>query len=380
MKRMTNVALLVLLLALALRAPALAETQTDLEDGKGAGYRYEDFAGALPESLREAFAPLMTAEDEVLCGTMLEDCRGTEDEPWWIRAMAAVRRGDRVLLMGAFWQDGVWKSAIESDRFLRLDMDFSMTIRQEDSTPEMAIELERGTFLIAMTSSGALSVEEYEPCGGEWVLNCFGKWWVTDAQGEMTEVDGVPPYRLAAWSADEFPTALADVGAWAAPYSIGLGADEAYISGVNLREEPTGASKSWGICSAKVQVLGSVPGQQASWVHVQLGSLDGWVSGNYVIRAEDTRDVRLYGGATLVTNVALVRQETTLLQRPDGGAVTQVAAGTLLHVLCESDGWLYVILPREALTSRTDWDGTYGFIRAEEAVVGSCAADVLYRP
>ena len=149
---------------------------------------------------------------------------------------------------------------------------------------------------------------------------------------------------------------------------------------LNLRERATGESPSWGVYNARVKLLGEKPGKQAPWVHVRVGNIDGWVSGNYVHRRGKGDQMHVYSTAATVHPVGRARTETALMRMPGGEAVMQLKPDTYAHVLGERDGWLHIILPRGEMMWQTDWDGTYGFVRAKDVAVGVSMTDAKYMP
>ena len=190
---------------------------------------------------------------------------------------------------------------------------------------------------------------------------------------------GPIPARLCAWTFDSLPRSSEESRAWRAPLPFEVAADEGFLSGVNLRERPTGKSKSFGIYRAKVQILGQKPGEMDPWMNVRLGNLEGWASGRYLktTSAEETYALAAY--QTTVSRVAKAKAQVQLLDKPGGSAIMTLEAGTLVHSIMDHDGWLHVIVPRGELTWQTDWDGTYGFVKGEDMAVGISKADVMWR-
>ena len=187
------------------------------------------------------------------------------------------------------------------------------------------------------------------------------------------------PVRLAAWTVDALPKTEESLRAFKQAYPLMLDDDEAYIMSVNLRESATGKSDTWGEYTAKVQILGQKPGNDAPWYNVRVGNIEGWASGVYVHKknAGDQRNVDK--AAIMVHPVGRAKTETALTGMPGGEAVMRLAENSYVHVLGERDGWLHVIVPRGELSWQTDWDGTYGFVKAADMAVGISKTDAAYK-
>ena len=53
--------------------------------------------------------------------------------------------------------------------------------------------------------------------------------------------------------------------------------------------------------------------------------------------------------------------------------VSELAAGTKMHIILDQNAWLYVVVPRDERTS--DWlmdaDGTYGYVKKADVVIAA---------
>ncbi|MBQ7886698.1 MAG: hypothetical protein IJ313_07380 [Clostridia bacterium] len=84
--------LLCCLLLLAGTASAQTYTFSDLANSR-AIYTCEDFAGSMPDAAKAAFADVLLEDDEILCGTIIQETwEGLEGEQGG-SAMMAIRRG-----------------------------------------------------------------------------------------------------------------------------------------------------------------------------------------------------------------------------------------------------------------------------------------------
>ena len=375
-------------LCMLLCLPACAQEYVLGDEGNGY-FVCKEFSGELPRKAKAVFGSLLREGDEPLCGAMFTEHYKKEPEMnGRAAALLALRRAGKILLIGADRDKyGTWHAGIETDSFLPPDAAFSITCepmgQKYVTYVHLALTVGDGAFLLRTRENGALYLYEYrrkEADGSESAINCYGGSFRCSVirNGEETTLhapEGGLPMRLCAWTLESFPDTPKKIDAWLAENPMDEPDDVGYIFGVNLREEPTGQSRSWGKYSAKVKILGQQPGLEVPWFHVSIGDLEGWVSGAYL---RTQRAVRADEWADSVNNVLRACRtitETTLLRRSDGDAVQALPKGTMLHVIEENDGWLHVILPRGEITWQTDWNGTYGFIPGKDAKVGISIAD-----
>ncbi len=376
------------LLCLLACVPACAQEYVLGSEGNGY-FVCEEFSGELPRKAKAVFGSLLREGDEPICGAMFtEHYKKQTGMTGRCAALLAVRREGKILLMGAD-KDGEesWQAGVETDSFLPPDAAFSITCepmgQKYVTYVHLALTIGDEVFLLRTQANGALYLYEYrrkEADGSESVINCYGGSFRCSARkdGEETTLhapEGGLPMRLCAWTLAGFPDTPQKIDAWLAENPMDEPDDVGYIFGVNLREEPTGQSRSWGKYSAKVKILGQQPGLEVPWFHVRIGDLEGWVSGVYLRTQRAVRADVWADSVNGILRVCRTKTETTLLHRPDGEAVQAVPKGTLLHVIEENDGWLHVILPRGKISWQTDWDGTYGFIEKKDALVGISIAD-----
>jgi len=385
MKR-TICLLLTMGFVLSMMMPAAAKTY-ELESGPNGYFVCEDFEDEMPRMARNTFAGLIREDDEVLCGTLFQEhYRNSPGKVNRGGALMAVKRDGKILIMSANGDGKDWNTGIETDRFLPHDAEFSITTTGESLYAHLTILYRDTAYEIRTTSTGGAYLYKYswtDETGNSFYMDCDHGEFILRA--EMENVDRILaegkaiPDRLSAWKADALPRSEEELRAFEAAYPLELAHDEAYIAGVNLRERATGESPSWGSYSAKAQVLGEKPGKSVPWVHVQVGNLEGWVSGNYVHRLGVRDQMHVYSTAAMVHAVGRAKRETSLMRMPDGESIMQLEADTYVHVLGRKDGWLHVIVPRNELTWQTDWNGTYGFVRAQDMAVGISKVDATYK-
>jgi len=355
-------------------------------------YRCENFGREMPDEAVKAFSGALMEGDEVICGAKKTVCFVREDrEDRDTSILMAVRREGKILLMHASGINDDFEVTVESDSFLQADAQFTIETDAEDrgtlrthriNAGDAAYwvsrrsfdgnrlwitraerKLEDGTTLVLIPSDGHLS----------WQIRQNGM----ERKGGNRA--GVFPNRLAAWTEDSFPKTKEEAYDWMDAHAPAIDGDEAYIIAVNLRERATGESPSWGKYTAKVRILDEAPGITAPWYQVDVGGLIGWVSGDYLMKADIPRSDRLYDAAAHVPDAACVRTDTALCRTPDGVQIRGLEKGMLMHVLGERNGWLHVIMPREEPGWNADWDGEYGFVRTQDVSVGVSAADAWWK-
>lgn len=351
----------------------------------------ESFASVPTPEAQAAFSSRLLPDDQIICGAQFAVCPREEPRQVLSRSiLMAVRREGSLLLFAAKQKQGEWTSAIESDCFLPADGVFRLepvaSLDDEGNVHAVSLSVVRGaeTFRLTVLDDAGIQLSSYSrqlDDGSTFLIDPHA----ADAAGSVAcslLTDGLSadiqsfvcafPIRVAAWTMDGFPSSPEALHAYAQAHQPLLPENTGYISDVNLRAQPTGQSASLGQYTARVQILGSVPGEKYPWYEVQLGDTTGWVSGRYLFTDLSARLCEL--SCTLLP-VARADTELTLLASADGQVVTSIPAGTLLHVLAERDGWLHVILPQNAITWSTDWDGVYGFVPANSVTLGTSITD-----
>lgn len=355
----------------------------------------ETFDADMNADAQEAFSARLLPGDAVVCGAeMMYYSEGQNpDVPFHKGLMMVVRRKDRMLMLAASGSNGAWESQVESDAFLSAGDDFALTFSPDDRQtvlvmPYMALIRgdERWEFHIGKSGQVLLDgyahqIDEHTRLVLDMTLVSYDASFCAalcrDGESEVyEEFASVFPRRMAAWTMDEFPKTMEEVRVYAQAHQPDVGEDRGYIFGVNLRRKPTGQSESMGKYTAKVKVLGNVPGKDCPWYNVQVGDLTGWVSGRYLVQKNCTR---LCEAACEIVPVARADRDIALKSASTGETVMTVPAGTLMHVIHQEGDRLHVILPRAELTWKTDWDGTYGMISAEDVTCGMTPADVRRR-
>ena len=375
------------ILCLTLAGTACAD-RYELDDGNNGYYVCEDFEGEMSQYAAQIFGALVRTDDEVICGTLFEEhYRKRPELTGRGGALMAVRREGKILLMSANTNGKGWSAGIETDSFLPPDAQLWMTGTLRNLYVHLTIGYQDTSYEIRTTGEGGAYLYKYswrDEAGNSLYMDCDRGAFIlrkeaADGMDETLAQANAVPDRLAAWTVDALPKTAEGMNAFERAYPMALNDDEAYITSVNLREGATGKSKTWGEYTAKVKLLGQNPGNDAPWFNVCLGDLEGWVSGVYV-HGKNTGDRRnAYRAAVAVHPVGKTKAQTELLDAHGGNAIMQLNADSYVHVLGERDGYLHVIVPRGELSWQTDWDGTYGFVRREDIIVGISRADAMYK-
>lgn len=392
-QRMLGTIACLLLLCSGISGAAAEQTYTFSDLQSGQTFVCTDFEGTMPDDVATIFAPLLRPEDALICGSRMRVSGINSSEPRQDTLLLAVRREGAVLLMGAFEMDGRFDLCLETDSFIPPDCAFDITVLPEEGGEDWGVYASHAIlcgdeiFRIRVWNGGLLGLVSLEQKLTD------GTRMIIEAQlsvlRSFTLRNGVYedggyrlcslPQRLAAWQMQDIPRNAQEVQQYADAHQPMLGENQAYICGVNLREKPTGSSRSLGMYSARVEVLDSQPGTQVPWYCVRVGDTQGWVSGDYLIDGS-RRDARLYGVNQATRPFARADVETALRRAPDGETFAKLLPGATMHVIAENEGWLHVIVPREGPAEViVDWDGVYGYVRADEVVQGDTLADLKWK-
>ena len=397
MKRLCFVVILVVSL---LMTNALADSRTVEYTAAHINHRWicETFDSQMNADAQTAFSARLLPDDQIICGVeMVYYNHQTPDDPFRKDILMAVKRADKMLMFAAKTSNNGWRTSIESDSFLPVDGNFEITVRPEHSgseavkveaRPYMAIVCGNEEWEVVVDGDLKVRLDSYtHKIDDNTSLHLTMSFPSNEANfgvaifenGECVseeEFACVFPERIAAWTMDEFPGTLEELRDFEAAYQADVEAGEGYITGVNLRKEPTGKSASMGEYVAKVKVLGSVPGEKEPWYNVQVGDLEGWVSSRYLVQDNKRR---LCESEREMVPIARADSDLLLKSASTGEVIATVSAGTLMHVIHDMGDTLHVVIPQGELTWKTDWDGTYGLVTADGVTVSISAADLKWK-
>lgn len=305
MKMITILLTLLLILLLCLCAPAQAQTYIYSSDQAPTVYfECEDFDSEIPDALLDVFDSFLQAGDEILCGAAYDTrYRSGRETERGKEALLALRRDEKILLLGAKETENGWRCAVETDDFFAPGQRFDLTVLPRHNLEgafigvNLAIVCGEEEFLVGVRNNGCVMLEQYQRpwTNGSTLEIQVGMGFLYASRHldgilqESRSAEGVFSMRLCGWRYDSFPKSCEEVGTWEGRGMPEFAEDEAFIFGVNLREKPTGQSRSLGQYTMAVRVLGRREGLQAPWYQVQFEDKTGWVSGTYVLWPENER-------------------------------------------------------------------------------------------
>lgn len=300
MKRVLAVCAMLLLIGLSISAQAEPYVYSS-DQAPLVFFDCEDFEDEIPSRLRGVFDEWLAESDEIISGTVCTTCyRSKQEEMISANALLAVGRGDRILLLGAAYWDGAWRSAVETDGFFAPGQRFDVTclpmhgMEGKFNGAFPALVSGGGEFVVSVRADARVILEEYRaPCadGSELRIGVgngllYAHRMLDGIEQESGMASGVFSIRLRSWTYESFPKTCAQVNALEGAGMPEFAEDEAMIFGVNLREQPTGKSPSMGKYTAIVRILDRREGTHAPWYQVQFEDKTGWVSGDYVLFPE----------------------------------------------------------------------------------------------
>lgn len=373
--------LLCLLVLLLLPAAAFGEIAVETiseAGGKLATNRYT-FADEVPQVVMDQLA--MHGYEDVRCLSglalerlVLEYPEGQENAYRSSDALMIVEKDGAYSLLGLRWHFADQKGWLGDYGSLGLALDKGFHLRFEPGalqTADFALTAEcEGivrTWRMNVTEQNVWYIASCETPGGETV-----RWSEFDGGFELN--DGL---HWACWwpqlegmeSFQEYPVTAEEAVQLAEGSWDGVALEKLVVIGGNLREKPTGKSRSFGVARGHVlgEVLGEQPGVYEPWYQVRVGNTVGWVSGSYVhFLAEEFGNGM--GGLLRPLDVAVVRENVPLrYSLDDHTTVMMLEAGAQVQVLSQSgDDWLHVVVPTARATRCMDMNGTYGYVRLDE--------------
>lgn len=202
-------------------------------------------------------------------------------------------------------------------------------------------------------------------------------WSIHDRNSEGSREERNQQYRVFGYmdAYTDISTFPINWEAWNDTIGSVLPRNTALLMGVNLREKTTSRSKSLGVMNlgTLAQVLGWEKGSASPWLHARIGLKTGYVSGNYVKTSDIANAHEIALAQPLPVAKALKDLELKDGTGWFGGNVTELPAGTKMHVISEEEGWLYVVVPRDDIGWLMDTEGAYGYVRKEDVVVAATA-------
>ena len=342
------------------------------------------FEGLPPLALREALRDSRLQGWRLISGSMVQSTRSIGSN-YASSLMLFEKDGERLLLLATRDDpQGPWALTPADDKCLLPGR--TPRIYYQRSSPYFA----RG-FAICYADPGQPSftflVRPYQPSVRATPLCCIiccamydeatqtGWRWesgrlVTYLKNGVQEADSsVPsfPFCLDQLDGDTFPRTADEVRAYAgksAPAGYGV-----ISSSVHLRAQTSSRSGDLGMFNqgTLIQVEATLPGDPSPWYQVKCGRIGGYVVKNYAQYPAD--EAALLPLHTYFPLPVARASQNIYLKRDTGllsPSVTELPAGSEMHVLLETGGWLYVAVPRGEMDWYMDVNGIYGFVRASE--------------
>lgn len=382
-----------LTLAFLFGVSALAEMYTIDQPDSYETYACMDFKTELPDEIAEIFDEVLRKGDRILSGSKVTERMKQTDIVNLESVLMAVEREGRIVIMCACRKEGDWETCVETDSFFSPGTEFEITYLPAEGGEGWGIDAH-----YAMVCGDEIwrikvwpgcfaelvSYEKRSPDGTRLVTHMLystiSAFTLRDGvRQEQEEVHCCSlPSRLSAWAMEDVPKDLSQVQRYAQTHQPVLGEHQAYIS-CNLRERPTGKSRSFGVYSARVDVLGSQMGTREPWYHVRVGDTEGWVTASYLIDGS-RHDIRFYSMGAMTLPPARADQEVELRKTQGGETFARLMPGAVMHVIARNEGWLHVVIPKDGvITPKANWDGVYGYVREDEVVLGDTLADLRWK-
>lgn len=349
------------------------------------GTEYTQFFGGWPWDIQPFTIPFQQADDRVVCGVWMPKAAPAGQDC----VLAAVERGDKVLLVGGIKTENGWKKTILSDRFFRENQEFSMVgIRLADPDnssmfrPYAAVAYDNEYFCIAITDMGEFFFAHYirmDPDGSVYDASLImGVLEVTETSESGSRIlvsePIMNPGRLDMISSSDFPTNVDDTMTYIKKYPAMLPENHVIFQGVNLRKEPTGQSQSLGKYDfALAEYLGEKDGTEVPWVHVRIGNTEGWVSSRYV--RKNVREIS-ESVSWLAMKIGAVNGETMLYGSLGSSDGSVISAPFYMYVLADCGSQYHVLIPSAGFEWPIDWNGTYGYVQKNDIVIRTSILDL----
>lgn len=374
MKKLLLVFLL-LIMPMAACAEITMETVSEA-NGKMATNRYT-FSQEIPDVVQQKLAACGYQDVACVSGLcierlVLEYPKGQDDLYRSSDALLVAEKEGGYSLVGMQWTTPEHPVCVQEYGSLGLALEKGFQLQfapSELRTVDYLLTAECGgtvrSWRINLTGENVWYIAACETPGGETV-----RW--DEFQGAFRQGDEL---HYACWwpqlesitSFDAFPVTQQQAVLLAQNSWNGLPMEKLAVLGGNLREKPTGKSRSLGLSQGAVlgEVLGEQPGLNEPWYQVRVGNTVGWVSGGYV---DFVVGGNHYNGLLRPLKRAIVKSEIPLrYAKDDHTPVMTLQAGAELQVLfADADGWLHVVMPTARATRCMDINGIYGYVRLDE--------------
>ena len=147
---------------------------------------------------------------------------------------------------------------------------------------------------------------------------------------------------------------------------------------VHLRAKPSSHAKDLGMyrLGTLVEVLDTLPGSSFPWAHVRIGTVEGYMSANYVAYEGNTEPNQRY----MALGMARIKSSTALKENTNLFAKTlaDLPAGTVVRVLAETGNWLHVSIPENTAEWLMRPDERSGYVKTNAVVQAATALQLMW--
>lgn len=176
------------------------------------------------------------------------------------------------------------------------------------------------------------------------------------------------PNLLEVLDADRYPKTIDEVLSFIAANPRSVSNGYGILSSSNMRAKASSQSKTLGFyhIGTPAKILGTKPGKREPWYKVQVGQTIGYISGSYILPAENMFLHIPYPCAP--QTVGRTNKDCQLKSAASASAkmVTSLKAGASMYVLADCGDWLHVCIPKDNVGYFMDIEGTYGYLRVKD--------------
>jgi hypothetical protein len=371
---------------------ALAEVKTWqlTEDNISIYYEMTRFDTELPDDLLKVMEKTPWAGWQCIKGIRQEERVKKTKSLKGGAALAAVQKDGLIMLLQFTCPDGkTWDCVPAAEqKALLTGRDYNFDAVLDSSYPRVEIiypceDGGREVFRLAMNqrSNGPIMFEHYRreyadssmlTIGARIHHDLFFYIETKSSSGAVAKEEFLQylyPNLLEALDADRYPKTIDEVQSYMAVHPLSVPAGYGILSSSNMREKASSQSKSLGFYQfgTPAKILGTAPGKREPWYKVQVGQTVGFVSASYILPAENMFLHMPDPCAPLTVGRTNKDCELKTTAGEGSGTAAKVSAGTAMYVLADCGDWLHVCIPRSEVGYWMDIEGTYGYLRAQDA-------------
>ncbi len=372
-------------------ASAMAEVKTWqlIKEDMSIYYEMSKFDTEQPDDLMEVMAKTPWAGWQCVKGIRQEERVKTTNVLKGGVALVAVQKDSQTMLLQFMCLDGkMWEcipAAEEKALLTGRDYDFDAILDSSYPRVEMVYPCEDGGCEVFRLS---LNHREKEPIMLEHYRHEYADGSVLtigatinsilffhietkSPSGTVTAEESLPylfPTFLEALDADRYPRTMDEVHSFVTSNPRTVPAGYGILSSSNMREKTSSQSRSLGFYyfGTPAKILGMAPGKREPWYKVQVGQTVGYISGSYILPAENMFLHIPYPCATLTVGRTNIDCELKTGAASSAETTANLAAGTAMYVLADCGDWLHVCIPRDEVGYFMDIEGTYGYLRTQD--------------